>query len=137
MPSSTTGKELAIKAADAWALKVGGSTWRQIATKVGYTSATAAAADVRRWRKEAIHLETETSKIERLHEEIERLDTLQQSVWQDALSGDNRAVESALKIIALRARLVGLEDTVADVQQTVVVTGDQYLTTLRSVVDEG
>lgn len=136
MPKQMTSKELTVRASGAWALKVSGSTWRQVAGAMGYPSATAAAADVRRWRLETIHLEAEETKLERMQEEVERLDNMQKSLWTDALQGDIRSIETVLKIIALRARLTGLEEQVSDIQQTVVVTGDQYLSTLRSVVED-
>ncbi|MCS5478727.1 hypothetical protein NYP18_03565 [Corynebacterium sp. YIM 101645] len=40
--------------------------------------------------------------------ELERLDALQRAVWEAALSGDLQAVDRALKVIALRCRLMGL-----------------------------
>ncbi|MFI0822338.1 hypothetical protein ACH4TX_41800 [Streptomyces sp. NPDC021098] len=42
-------------------------------------------------------------------EENERLDALLEAVWPDALTGDPRAIETALKISDRRARLNGLD----------------------------
>ena len=40
--------------------------------------------------------------------EVARLDALQAASWDDALSGDTRAVDRILRIITLRAKLLGL-----------------------------
>ena len=42
-------------------------------------------------------------------EENERLDALLEAVWPDALTGDPRAIETALKISDRRAKLNGLD----------------------------
>ena len=41
--------------------------------------------------------------------ELERLDQLQQALWDRAMSGDPRAVQAVLRIVAQRCRLLGLE----------------------------
>jgi hypothetical protein len=41
--------------------------------------------------------------------EEQRLDSLQDGIWDRALSGDPRAVEVALKVLERRARLLGLD----------------------------
>ena len=78
---------------------------------------------------------------ELLSMELSRLDALQQSLWQAALAGDTRSVDTVLKIIDKRTKLLGLEqqtETQATVQ-TVVVTGNQdsYLEALRTIASGG
>jgi hypothetical protein len=67
-------------------------------------------------------------KEEVLNLELARLDALQDAVWDQAMTGDTKAVDSALKVINMRAKLLGLEilaqnpSTVTN--NTVVVSGD-------------
>lgn len=57
--------------------------------------------------------------------EVDRLDALQHAVWDDAMDGDVRAVEAALKVIAQRSRLLGLDQVdTGTTSTTVVVAGN-------------
>ena len=53
-------------------------------------------------------LRAETAE-ELLQLELHRLDTLQAAVWDKALAGDLKAVETALRVIDRRVRLRGLD----------------------------
>jgi len=48
-------------------------------------------------------------RAEAIRLEEERLDNLQEGVWDKALGGDARAVEVALKVLERRARMLGLD----------------------------
>lgn len=66
--------------------------------------------------------------------EVDRLDALQFAVWDQAMDGDTRAVETVLKIIAQRSRLLGLEQAdTGTTSTTVVVAGnhDAYVAALE------
>jgi hypothetical protein len=72
--------------------------------------------------------------------ELDRLDALQAKWWTKACDGDVAAANIVLKIIAQRARLLGLEDTdrrQAAVARTIVITGtpDEYVSQLREIAE--
>jgi hypothetical protein len=71
--------------------------------------------------------------------EVERLDTLQRAVWQDAIGGDIKAVETALRIIQARAKVLGLDNMPVNTvtNNTIVVAGtpEEYVSALRKVVE--
>lgn len=59
---------------------------------------------------EASALVNSATKTELLALEVQRLDQLQTAVWDAALSGDLKAVETTIKLIQARTKLLGLED---------------------------
>jgi hypothetical protein len=121
-------------------MRMEGAPWAEIASKLGYPTVAAVCAEVRLWRTEAIALVSQWTKQEMLHEEVARLDALQEASWAQAMTGDTRSVMSVLRIIEARADLLGLKQEEATaVQQTVVVTGDTaaYVETLRKAAGSG
>jgi hypothetical protein len=72
--------------------------------------------------------------------ELIRLDTLQAAVWPAAMMGDPKAVDSAVRIIATRAKIVGLDQVDPVVQKNLVlVVGereDDYIAALRATTDD-
>jgi len=48
-------------------------------------------------------------RAEAIRLEEQRLDELQDGIWEKALAGDSRAVEVALKVLERRARMLGLD----------------------------
>ncbi len=83
---------------------------------------------------EAARMVTDGARSDLLTLEVARLDDLQRAVWPAAMSGDTRAVDSALKVIAHRAKLLGLEQAqVETLNQTVVINSDSksYTETLK------
>lgn len=83
-----------------------------------------------------VDLVDDAGRVELLTMEVSRLDQLQRAVWNDAMDGDTRAVAEAVKIIAQRAKLLGLEEaTVDNRNQTIIVTGtsDEYIRSLKEV----
>lgn len=100
--------QTAERRAKAIQLRIAGASWQAIADALGYSDRAAAYKDVQR------ALESELAKMSRNAEtlremEVRRLDQLQQSLWRDAMSGDTKAVDSVLKIIDRRIRLLGLD----------------------------
>ena len=66
--------------------------------------------------------------------EVDRLDALQHAVWDEAMDGDVRAVEAALKVVAMRARLLGLDQADTGTSSTTVVVAgnpDAYVVALQ------
>ena len=89
-------------------LRLAGVDYETIAAKLGYASRAAAWIDIDRALK-ANKAEEDTAKETLREVDSLRLDRLQAAVWSAATKGDTRAVDSALKIIAQRAKLLGLD----------------------------
>lgn len=84
--------------------------------------------------KSAAEAMTHGAKEDLLHLELDRLDSLQQSLWQDAMGGNTRAVDSILKVMDKRHKLLGLEaKTEQTTNQAVVIAGDDYLAGLKRI----
>ena len=126
----TNGKEVArltARRAKAVALRIAGLSYSQIAEQVGYSDKSAARHAVMQ-SLDGIMVEN----VERLREvEAMRLDRLQAAVWQRAMSGDDAAIRTALRIIESRARLLGLNAPVV-IEMTEGV--DRQLGELRALL---
>ena len=86
-------------------LRKTGATWRQIAEAVGYTHASAARkAYLRAYDRT---LQAPADELRDL--ELERLDRLQMAYWKDAVEGNIKAADYVLKVIQVRARIIGIE----------------------------
>jgi hypothetical protein len=93
------------KEANVIQLRLAGATWTEIAAAVGYSGPSGAYGAYQRAAKRVI-----APKIEELREmELDRLDRLQRGVWASAIGGNVRAVDSVLRIMDRRARLLGLD----------------------------
>jgi hypothetical protein len=61
--------------------------------------------------------------------ELDRLDVLQQTYWQNALQGERSDAEFVLKVMSHRMKLLGLDqlqaDTKQQIAQVLVVGGSQ------------
>ncbi len=81
-----------------------GSSYQAIADELGYANR----GTVYRLVKNALeNREVETiDDLRRL--EVDRLDTLQVAIWADAVNGDLAAVKAVLRILHLRAKILGL-----------------------------
>jgi hypothetical protein len=60
--------------------------------------------------------------------EAARLDDLQRVMWEQAAMGDRRAIETVLKIMERRAKLLGLDTPVATKAVNVTLTPDELAT---------
>lgn len=71
--------------------------------------------------------------------ELTRLEALQAAVWPSAMMGDPKSIDSAIKIIATRAKISGLEQVDPVVQKNLVlVMGDKeedYIAALKATRD--
>lgn len=113
-----------------------GMSWWDIAETLKITEYAASALVSERIRA-AAELVDEHAKREMLTMEIDRLDQLQRAVWTDAIGGDRQAVETCLKIIQTRSKILGLDqatDTSTTVN-TIVVPGNsaEYIAALQAV----
>ena len=109
MPASKAQQATTAKRrTQAIALRLAGMDFETIAERLGYASRQAATRDFHR-AIAAARLE-ERQAVENLREvEGQRLDRLQAAVWAKAVKGDLKAVETVLKVIAQRSRLLGLD----------------------------
>lgn len=113
------GRRVAVfeKGRKALELHLAGMPWDAVAEHTGYTDGSGAyKAAMSVLRQAARPVAEETRELE-----VRRLDRLLYAVWPDALRGDHRAVDSALKIMGLRLRLLGLDG----VQRIDVTSGDE------------
>lgn len=71
-----------------------------------------------------------------LGQEVMRLDRLQAAMWEQAMLGDPRSVDSVVKIIQTRARITGLEQVDPVINKNLVlVMGDKeedYIAALKA-----
>jgi hypothetical protein len=89
-------------------LALAGLSWDAIADKLGYSSRQAAHKDVQRALAQAVAEQTSAAEELRMVE-LMRLDRLQAAAWPKALTGDLKAIETCLKIITERRKLLGLD----------------------------
>jgi hypothetical protein len=86
-------------------LRRAGATWQRIAEQTGFAGPSGAFQAYQRAAKRFVR-----PNLEELRDiELDRLDRLQMGVWAKALNGDIRALDSVLRIIDRRARLLGLD----------------------------
>lgn len=118
-------------------LRTEGATWWEIAETLKITEEAASSLVSDRIRAAAA-LVDEGSKRQILTMELDRLDALQRAIWATALTGDTRAIETALKIMNQRSKLLGLDDAMSGNQvtnNTIVVPGNpvEYVAALRAM----
>lgn len=86
-------------------LRKTGAGWRQIAEAVGYSHASAARkAYLRAYDRT---LQAPADELRDL--ELDRLDRLQMAYWKDAVEGNMKAADYVLRVIQVRARILGIE----------------------------
>ncbi len=109
MPASKAQRAAtAERRAKAVALRLAGVDYDTIADRLGYYNRGAAYNDITRALEANVAEQQRGADILR-QEELARLDRLQAGVWQAAVSGDTRSVDSALRIIDRRCKLLGLD----------------------------
>jgi transposase-like protein len=85
-------------------LAVSGSSYQAIADELGYANR----GTVYRLVKNALE-DREAETIDELRQlEVDRLDSLQAAVWAEAARGDISAIATVLKVLHLRAKILGL-----------------------------
>jgi len=128
------------KQVEAHKLRLRGTPWDVIAQQVGYASGAVAMMETRRYiSKLSLYVDHEQRQ-EALQMELARLDTLQESYWDAAVTGDLQSFDRVLKVMVHRAKLLGLDTTTDSktTNTTIVVTGDtsQYVDRLKTVIGE-
>lgn len=118
-------------------LRMQGLRWHEIADRLGYADRAAAYTDVRRALEKAV---ADLSFPLEAHRQLEldRLDAMQNALWPKILDGDPRAVDSALRLMDRRAKLLGLdapqrvEVLTLDAIDAAIADLEQQLTARRS-----
>jgi hypothetical protein len=114
------------RAARAFALRKAGLSYRDIGIELGVNHVTVykdVQASIKQFLDEAREHHTQIMAIE-----AARLDDLQRVMWEQAAMGDRRAIETVLKIMERRAKLLGLDTPVATKQVNVTLTPDELAT---------
>lgn len=123
----------------AYQLRQSGADWESIARQTGYATGKSAQVAVRAYITRAATTMDMEKREEVLTLEMDRLDALQSALWPAAMEGDTKSVDSVLRVMGHRAKLLGLDllsqgsgTTTID---TVVVTGDtqEFIRSLRLV----
>ena len=86
-------------------LRRAGLTWQNIAKEVGYADPTGAYAAYKRAVKRVLQEPADEVR----QQELDRLDRLQVAVWPRAMKGDDRAINTILRLMERRAKLLGLD----------------------------
>jgi len=111
------------RAARAFALRKSGMSYRDIALELGVAHSLVhrdVQAAIKQFLDEAREHHTQIMAIE-----AARLDDLQRVMWEQAAMGDRRAVDTVLKIMERRAKLLGLDTPVATKAVNVTLTPDE------------
>jgi hypothetical protein len=89
-------------------LRIAGKSWQEIADLLGYDSKGTACGDVRRALQKAVEkLAVPMEEYRQL--ELDRLDKMQDALWPKVLEGDTRTVDTSLRLMDRRAKLLGLD----------------------------
>jgi hypothetical protein len=89
-------------------LRVEGKSWQEIADRLGYDSRGSAATAVRRALEQAVaELNVPLEAHRQL--ELDRLDAMQNALWDKVLAGDTKAIDTTLRLMDRRAKLLGLD----------------------------
>lgn len=117
-------------------LRRAGVTYDVIADEVGYSNASGAYHAFTRAMKRTLR-ESGSEELREL--EADRLDRLQRFAWPQAAQGDLRSIETILRIMARRARLLGLDSPIK--QEVTTFEGgsdiDREVQRLVSLLDTG
>lgn len=92
---------------DAVALRLAGASYDKIAEAVGYSNRSGAYHAVKKYLNKTAAVALETAE-ELKQQELQRLDAMFLAAYQSATKGDVKYIDSCLKIMAARAKLLGL-----------------------------
>jgi hypothetical protein len=123
----------------AYELRTAGKSLYEIAEILGIrTSAEVAGLLQDRFNYDAGYLTT-SERESILAMELARCDRLQAACWEEAMTGEPRAIDSAIKVMTHRAKLLGLEKVDPVVQKNLVlVMGEKeadYIEALKATTE--
>jgi hypothetical protein len=128
-PSKAQAVIIAERRSKAVQLRLAGVDYERIAQQLEYKSRQQAREDVHRAYVQAT-AEVRESVEELRNQDLERLARLQAAFWGAALQGDPKAGEMILKILARRAKLMGM-DSALKVEITTIDQIDAEIQQLR------
>jgi hypothetical protein len=103
--SKVPDPELIEKEVMVFELRRQGLTFQKIAERLGYADPSGAyVAYKRAYKRILVQAGSEV-----VHQELDRLDSLQVAIWDKAMGGDEKAILAILKIMERRARYLGLD----------------------------
>ena len=121
--SAVPEPELVDKEIKVLELRRAGLTWQRIAEETGYATHVGAYAAYKR----AIKRTQQQPADELREQELDRIDRLQLALWPKAMKGDNASINTIVRLMERRARLLGL-DTAIKIQQDITTwTGDESI----------
>jgi hypothetical protein len=123
---------------EAYALRLSGLSWDQVARELDYASADSVRLCVNGYINRINAEVDQSQRIELLHTELDRLGALQAAVWPAAMAGDTRAVDVALRVSDRRIKLLRLDQPQEDdvTGNTLVITSENFTTALHELIDE-
>ena len=104
-------------------LRRAGLTWQRIAEETGYADHTGAYAAYKR----AIKRTMQQPADELREAELDRIDRLQLALWPKAMQGDNASVNTIVRLMERRARLLGLDLPIKIQQDITTWDGDESI----------
>lgn len=106
------------------ALRLAGMDYDNIAQRLGYADRAAACKDIQRALEANVAQQTQSADTLR-EVELMRLDRLQAAAWQAAAQGNLKAIETVLKVVDRRCRLLGLDAPIkADISVSDALTSE-------------
>jgi hypothetical protein len=134
-PASLTPREDATEAERAELLhqmRQRGYGWAEITEHLGYANVEAARLTYRSMVQRAAQELSMATKKEMLAAEVNRLDQLMAIAWVNAEAGDLKGVDTCVRIIQVRAKLLGL-DEIENVRlgNTVIITDQDMVKQLE------
>ena len=128
------------RAEQAYQMRLKGMSPSEISAHLQYSDGTAVTRAINeRFKIEASQLTSEERE-SMIAMEMARLDALQAAVWDSAMYGEAKAVDTALKIIQTRVKVAGLDqiDTSTGKNTVLVIGGQQadYVESLKQLVED-
>jgi hypothetical protein len=125
------------RARDAYYRHLMGETWDEIALDMGYASGNSLASTVRvTLQKAALNLGQDILD-EILQADLDTLMLLQKALMPAAVMGDTKSVDSVLRVLDKRHKLLGFDKREEKVtNQTLVVTSDNFIDVLKKAVED-
>lgn len=100
-----------------------GYGWKEIAEHLDYATVDAARLTYRNMVQRAAQDLSLQTKQQMLQAEVDRLDSLMAIAWVNAEAGEMKAIDTCVRIIQVRAKLLGLEEVEgAKLGNTVIIT---------------
>lgn len=110
-------------------LRRGGLTWDMIGDRLGIHLTTARAAYERALKRV---VQEDIEEIRKL--EGERLDIAQAAIWETVLKGDNTSINTLIRIMERRAKLLGLDQPIKIQSEVITYDGDNVRAELARIV---